>query len=303
MLFQKLSIKKMKQQQKHPKYPERCLDKPVYFTHEIVCQNINVWADPFWNDMTDEEKSKVISKVSSENKKSLIFENKDLGRDSTYNGPINPKGKTGIVGRGLLGRYGPNYAADPIVTRFNKEGILEMVAIQRSDTGQWAIPGGMVEKGDTVSETLRKEFNEEALGNTLGTGDAEYVNGVHDCSKIKSKEDSDYINKIKTLKNEIDKLFSNGTTVYAGFVDDPRNTDWAWMETVAVHFHIKDDSPIHDIELRAATDATSAKWYKIKTRSDLDSLYASHALFVTRAIENGLLIDKRFYDIWTKLAY
>lgn len=29
----------------------------------------------------------------------------------------NPMGRTGVVGRGLLGRFGPNHAADPIVTR------------------------------------------------------------------------------------------------------------------------------------------------------------------------------------------
>lgn len=29
----------------------------------------------------------------------------------------NPAGRTGITGRGLLGRFGPNHAADPIVTR------------------------------------------------------------------------------------------------------------------------------------------------------------------------------------------
>ena len=32
--------------------------------------------------------------------------------------PINPKGRTGITGRGQLGKWGPNHAADPIVTRF-----------------------------------------------------------------------------------------------------------------------------------------------------------------------------------------
>ena len=29
----------------------------------------------------------------------------------------NPVGRTGMIGRGLLGRWGPNHAADPIVTR------------------------------------------------------------------------------------------------------------------------------------------------------------------------------------------
>ena len=31
--------------------------------------------------------------------------------------PLNPRGRTGLTGRGVLGRYGPNHAADPIVTR------------------------------------------------------------------------------------------------------------------------------------------------------------------------------------------
>jgi len=30
----------------------------------------------------------------------------------------NPVGRTGVRGRGCLGRWGPNHAADPIVTRY-----------------------------------------------------------------------------------------------------------------------------------------------------------------------------------------
>lgn len=35
--------------------------------------------------------------------------------------PRNPFGRTGIIGRGLLGRWGPNHAVDPIVTRWKRE--------------------------------------------------------------------------------------------------------------------------------------------------------------------------------------
>lgn len=60
--------------------------------------------------------------------------------------PRNPIGRTGMIGRGLLGKWGPNYAADPLVTRFDPDtGKLQMVAVERSDTHDWAIPGGMVE--------------------------------------------------------------------------------------------------------------------------------------------------------------
>ena len=31
--------------------------------------------------------------------------------------PLNVQGRTGLAGGGKLGRYGPNHAADPIVTR------------------------------------------------------------------------------------------------------------------------------------------------------------------------------------------
>ncbi|KHJ85247.1 hypothetical protein OESDEN_15031 [Oesophagostomum dentatum] len=50
--------------------------------------------------------------------------------------PINPVGRTGLRGRGVLGRWGPNHAADPIVTRI-KNGKLQFVAIERHDTGEW----------------------------------------------------------------------------------------------------------------------------------------------------------------------
>ena len=70
--------------------------------------------------------------------------------------PLNIRGRTGLRGRGILGRYGPNHAADPIVTRWKRDEcgavvndeksgkpILQFVSIQRRDTGEWAIPGGI----------------------------------------------------------------------------------------------------------------------------------------------------------------
>lgn len=63
-------------------------------------------------------------------------------------------GRTGISGRGLLGRFGPNHAADPVVTRWKREEknnavvtdsqqrpILQFIGVQRQDNGQWALPG------------------------------------------------------------------------------------------------------------------------------------------------------------------
>lgn len=61
--------------------------------------------------------------------------------------------------------------------------------------------------------------------------------------------------------------------IYRGYVDDPRNTDNAWMETVAVNFHDEKNESVARINLTAGDDAVGVQW------TDVDSsmnLYASH---------------------------
>lgn len=40
--------------------------------------------------------------------------------------------------------------------------ILQCVAVKRRDTGEWALPGGMVDPGEKVNATAAREFQEEA---------------------------------------------------------------------------------------------------------------------------------------------
>nr|XP_057906065.1 ADP-ribose pyrophosphatase, mitochondrial [Doryrhamphus excisus] len=179
--------------------------------------------------------------------------------------PLNPHGRTGLTGRGLLGRWGPNHAADPIVTRWkvdakgekilhpdSKKPILQFVSIKRKDCGEWAIPGGMVDPGEQVSLTLQREFSEEAL-NSLAVAPSEREN----------------------IRERITQLFkSAGYQVFKGYVDDPRNTDNAWMETVAVNFHDENGNSVSELPLQAGDDAGQVQWV------DVDSsfpLYASHS--------------------------
>ena len=39
--------------------------------------------------------------------------------------------------------------------------------------------------------------------------------------------------------------------IYRGYVDDPRNTDNAWMETVAYNFHDNDGTKVGQFNLHA----------------------------------------------------
>ncbi|VVC33129.1 NUDIX hydrolase domain,NUDIX hydrolase domain-like [Cinara cedri] len=191
------------------------------------------------------------------------------GKYEVKNGyPLNPCGRTGLIGRGVLGRWGPNHAADPIVTRWKKcnsenehifhedtnKPILQFVAIQRKDSGDWALPGGMVDSNELVATTLKREFMEEAM-NMLE----------------KSKIDAVKIEK------EIEDVFKEGIEIYRGYVDDPRNTDNAWMETIATHFHDNKGDNVGILKLNAGDDAVGVKWV------DLDKnlkLYANHLIFL-----------------------
>lgn len=75
------------------------------------------------------------------------------------------------------------------------------------------------------------------------------------------------------LSKSLTEFFNNGTEVYSGYVDDPRNTDNAWMETVAYNFHDDSGALVGDIKLCAGDDAGKAKWMDLNKNVEL---YASH---------------------------
>ena len=248
---------------------------PPSFTHAVVIANDRSAKDGGWADPPDPRavtEGEWESRTSHEGQ--IEFDNEGSGR------PRNPGGRTGLEGRGLLGKWGPNHAADPIVTRYqpaeesDDEGgsnteirgrMLQMVAIQRMDTGAWAIPGGMVDPGESVSQTVRREFKEEA-GNLS--------NDPH---------------KAAEFQMLAERLFSDdwggGVEVYRGYVDDPRNTDHAWMETVAVHFHCPEELG-RMLPLKAGDDAAKVTWLDCSDGDDrFMDLYASHKALVLEAKE------------------
>ena len=102
-------------------------------------------------------------------------------------------------------------AADPIVTR-SRDGRLQVIAVQRRDTAQWALPGGMVADGEAVSAAVKREFEGEA-------------GSISDPAQR------------ELFRAQVTQLFEKGKQIYRGYVDDPRNTDNAWMESTAFHYH------------------------------------------------------------------
>lgn len=173
------------------------------------------------------------------------FDAKDLNNQGI---PKNPCGRTGIRGQGLLGKWGENWAADPVITRYDpKTGKLLVLLIKRKD-GYWAIPGGMVDPGETkLSATAARELKEET--------------GVS-------------IN------------MDNAKEIYVGMVDDFRNTDNSWMMTKVYHLHLDpaQSAKIAKQPLKAEDpeEISGIQWVPYDDKR-LSNLFASHTQFIDLA--------------------
>jgi ADP-ribose pyrophosphatase len=140
--------------------------------------------------------------------------------------PLNPTGRTGRTGRNL-GKWGESQAADPVVIAGTGDE-RRILLIQRDDIGVWALPGGMVDPGETAPAALVRELQEE-------TG-------------------------VDLSHQEPDDILTTGV------VADWRNTDHAWVASTAALYTLPttvtataaDDAadaawwPFHSVEQLAA---------------------------------------------------
>ncbi|XP_020927162.1 transient receptor potential cation channel subfamily M member 2 isoform X2 [Sus scrofa] len=172
--------------------------------------------------------------------------------------PLNPMGRTGLRGRGDLVCFGPNHTLQPVITRWkrNQDGaicrksikkMLEVLVVKCSLSEHWALPGGSREPGETLPRKLKQVLRHEFWAS-------------------------------------FENLLRQGAEVYKGYVDDPRNTDNAWIETVAVSIHFADQS---DLELKRLNShlcsrdpGLSIRWQLVDRRIPL---YANHKAILRKA--------------------
>lgn len=146
--------------------------------------------------------------------------------------------------------------------------LLQVALIQRSDgTNSFALPGGFVDDDEleNLPRAAAREFIEEAVAFafTQSTGES-LAAGNKATAATQAQADSlavlkELFGNFKGMGEEQVEFDSSsaGKTpicVYAGFVDDERNTDNAWMESAAFLW-VLNEKQSQKIMLEAASDA------------------------------------------------
>jgi ADP-ribose pyrophosphatase len=163
-------------------------------------------------------------------------------------------GRTGIRGRGALYRYGPNHEIMAIVTRSKKyknkiiyvdrKKLLEFIAC-KDLTSQMKIPGDKVIGDESKFSVVCRTFIElvfEESSVERGANFTEKDMTTFFASFASNKSISWNLNASnELLTSQFNDLGFFATMIYSGYIDDPRNTDNAWVEAEIWNFHYDKD--------------------------------------------------------------
>ncbi|MEV8536159.1 NUDIX domain-containing protein [Streptomyces sp. NPDC051211] len=128
--------------------------------------------------------------------------------------PLHPEGRTGRTGRNL-GKWGENAAADPIVVAGTGRD-RRLLLITRDDIHEEAIPGGMVDPGETAPAALVRELQEET-----GIDLSEHQPTILGCDLV-----DDWRNSDQAWVASTSALYLLPTTVTAVAADDALDATW-----------------------------------------------------------------------------
>jgi ADP-ribose pyrophosphatase len=170
--------------------------------------------------------------------------------------PVNPHAPTGIRhGRNQLGHWGEALAADAVVTAGTNEHGRWILLVERDDGHGWALPGGMVEPGESPPAAAVRELGEET-GLHLPEGDGWWE------------------------------------TLFPQYVPDPRASDEAWIVTVPSRTHLGQYTDPQALPAVAgADDAKRAAWVRADSYQQLVDELAERYTGQVFPAHTGLLAD------------
>ncbi|CDS42162.1 transient receptor potential cation channel [Echinococcus multilocularis] len=152
-----------------------------------------------------------------------------LGRyrlDPNTGAPLNPMGRTGLLGKGLLPHWGPNHSIVIVVTQWSRnpksgtpvlrgnKGVLQVIALERNK--RFCLPWFFTD------HESRCDYD-ECVPTVVRAYFAQRARAV--CSEKRADR----------LLRRLDK--ADVTQIFKGYLDDQLNADGGWLETVVLNFH------------------------------------------------------------------
>jgi ADP-ribose pyrophosphatase len=128
--------------------------------------------------------------------------------------PLHPGGRTGIAGRGRLGRWGPNLTVAGVITRSRGHGAVELLVGRKPGRESLSLPKGFVFPQESPRATLARVL----------------------ADKFGIEEDA-----------------ASAVEIFAGPIYDRRQTDHAWVEVRGYLLHAS-DGLLHAVNASAAFD-------------------------------------------------
>lgn len=168
--------------------------------------------------------------------------------------PLNPKGRTGLAGRGELERWGPNHTTLSLLSRWavkehkvysiEKQRILEVLAVRRSGNTMWELPGGYIGEKETLSGAHKRNLIECAMA-------------------LRTKSTTEKLR----IEQRTDRWMQSGIILYKGYFDDTRNTDNAWIEAHCINYHQEDED--FPSQFVASGNVEEIKWLTLDSVQDM----------------------------------
>ncbi|XP_076098368.1 transient receptor potential cation channel subfamily M member-like 2 isoform X1 [Mytilus galloprovincialis] len=194
----------------------------------------------------------------------------------TCNLPINPRGRTGLRGRGRLHRWGPNHNVMVVITRWKRKDnsddflsvddkrVLEVIAIQNSDSSEYSLPRG----GDYGYLTMYSAVCQKFLTFTAEDTATKVNPDMEDTDMIK------FFRQYSPSHGSSSPFTS--TVIYKGYFDDQYNTDNAWREVEVWNLHFDEEDREKEFNLKNK----EKKW---KTVSSYNTFLGSQDLILRQA--------------------
>ncbi|CAH8536228.1 unnamed protein product [Schistosoma rodhaini] len=246
--------------------PERMawtVEYPDYFAYD-ACEEILLFPSEESHDGVNENLRTI--NFNQYDAKAKLRRQSLLGRyrlDSTTGAPLNPMGRTGLLGKGLLPRWGPNHSFVLCITRWTRDtrtgaqiirsnrGVLQYLALERNK--RLCMPWYLTD------HTSKCDFDECVLKiiSSLITRRGHAM--------LPEK-------RVDRLLKRIEK--AEVTQIFKGYLDDQLNADSAWMETVVINLHESESkgAQLPDDILKLLNEPNTeeqSKWIEVSHSSNL----------------------------------